>query len=495
MAEMKSQVMVPLLLVLTLFSGASATFHPSETTVPEGICLEKIDNGTLSFTNMAPHPDNSDKIFLATQTGQILLAEMPNGLGQPISINYSSVFLNLTDRVYVDFEFGLMSFTFHPNFLNNGRFFVSYNCDSTKTPDCTGKCSCNSEIGCDPTTLAPDQGELVNTTGSVPCRYFAIVAEYTVNGTSSSPSTATYAVPTEVKRIFAMGLPYVGHHAGEIFFGPTDGYLYFLMGDGGSKGDPYNFAQNKKSVLGKALRINVDVMPTPTEVSSLGLWGNYTIPSDNPVSTDSGFRPEVWALGFRNPWRCNYDADRSSYLFCCETGEVGENHFDEVNLLAKGGNYGWRVYEGYELYNATFTPGGSTSPSSITPTFPILGYHHSEVHNPFNLAALVAGFVYRATTDPCLYGRFLYADLYAYDMWTAIETPYGSGSFTTTRTNFTCSNASPIACSFVGSTTLPNMGLIFSFGQDNNKDIIYLTSTGVYRIVNGVHCGYKCKSK
>ncbi|KAJ3693778.1 hypothetical protein LUZ60_009258 [Juncus effusus] len=492
MAEMRSQVMVSLLLVLTLFSAVSATFHPSETTVPEGICMEKIDNGTLAFTNMAPHPDNSNKLFLATQTGKILLAEMPNGLGQTISINYSSFFLNLTDRVFVDFEFGLMSLAFHPNFLNNGRFFVSYNCDTTKTPDCLGKCTCNSEIGCDPSTLAPDNGSFVSTNNTFPCQFSAVVAEYTVNGTSSTPATATYAVPTEVKRILTMGLPYTTHHAGEIFFGPDDGYLYFLMGDGGSSGDPYNFAQNKKCLLGKALRLNVDVLPTPTEITSLGLYGNYTIPSDNLVSTDSGFRPEVWALGFRNPWRCNYDADRSTYLFCSETGE---HNFDEVNLLKKGGNYGWRVYEGYNLYNATFTPGGSTPPSSINATFPILGYNHSEVHNPSGLASLVAGYVYRATTDPCLYGRFLYADVFAYDMWTALETPYGSGSFITTRANFTCSNASPISCDFISSTTLPNLGMIFSFGEDNNKDLIYLTSTGVYRIVNGVHCGYKCKSK
>ncbi|KAJ3693780.1 hypothetical protein LUZ60_009260 [Juncus effusus] len=422
MAEMGSLVMISLLLVLTLFYGASA----AKTRVPEGICLEKIDNGTLAFTNMAPHPDGSNKIFLATQTGKILLAEMPKGLGQPLKINYSSFFLNLTDRVFVDYEFGLMSLAFHPSFLKNGRLF------------------------------------------------------------------ATYAVPTEVKRIFTMGLPYTTHHAGEIFFGPSDGNLYFLMGDGGNSGDPYNFAQNKKCVLGKALRINVDVLPTPDEVTSLGLWGNYTIPSDNPVYTDSGFRPEVWALGFRNPWRCNYDADRSTYLFCCETGQ---HNFDEVNLLKKAGNYGWRVYEGYSLYNATFTPGGSTQPGSIDPIFPILGYNHSQVHNPFGLAALVAGFVYRAKTDPCLYGRFLYADLYAYDMWTALETPYGSGNFTTSSINFACSDASPIACYYVNSTTLPKLGFIFSFGQDNNKDIIYLTSTGVYRIVNGVHCGYKCKSK
>ncbi|KAJ4782366.1 HIPL1 protein [Rhynchospora pubera] len=435
---------------------------------------------------MAPHPDGSNRIFLATQSGIIFLAELQD-FGHALKYNKSQPFLDLRSRVYLDYESGFMGLAFHPNFTTNGRFFVSYNCDSTKTTDCLGKCSCNSEIGCDPTNLGTDNGV-------APCQHQAVVAEYTVNGSSHSPSTATVANTNEVRRIFTMGLPYTTHHAGEIFFGPKDGYLYFMMGDGGNSGDPWNFAQNKKSVLGKALRLDINKIPTQTEIDGLGLWGNYTIPSDNPYNSDSGFRPEVWALGFRNPWRCNYDSERPSYLFCGTTGEDhGPSTVDEVNLLTKAGNYGWRVYDGFNLFHTNWTPGGSTPPESINPIFPILVMHHSDTHSNLDEAVLVAGYVYRARTDRCLYGRFIYADLYGFDMWTAQEMPYMSGNFSSDRVNFTCSRQSPIPCSFVNSTTIPVLGYIFSFGQDNNKDILLLTYTGVYRIVRPDLCGYKCK--
>lgn len=162
------------------FDGFSARFPlTAPTPQPQGICVERLDN--VSFTNMAPHPDGSDRIFLATENGKIFLAEVQN-FGNALIYNMSNPFLDLTNRVYFANDFGLLGLTFHPDFTNNGRFFVSYNCDSTMTPDCLGKCSCNSEIGCDPTDLDPD-----NTT--IPCQYQEVVAEYTVNGTSFSPST------------------------------------------------------------------------------------------------------------------------------------------------------------------------------------------------------------------------------------------------------------------------------------------------------------------
>ncbi|XP_078181312.1 HIPL1 protein-like [Carex rostrata] len=118
-----------------------------------------------------------------------------------------------------------------------------------------------------------------------------------------------------------MGLPYTTRHAGQIYFGP-DGNLYFMMGDGGNTGDPWNFAQTKKSVLRKTMRINVDVMPTQDEAEKLTLWGNYTIPKDNPYYTDNTFRPEIYSYGHRNPWRCSFDSERPTYLFCGDTSEV-----------------------------------------------------------------------------------------------------------------------------------------------------------------------------
>jgi Glucose / Sorbosone dehydrogenase len=134
----------------------------------------------MSFTNMAPHPDGSDRIFLATQSGKIFLAEIQK-FGKALKYSKSNPFLDLTDQVASGDQFGLMGITFHPDFMQNGRFFVSYNCDSTITPGCLGKCSCNSEIGCNPADLGTNNG-------SAPCQYQAVVAEYTVNGTLNSPS-------------------------------------------------------------------------------------------------------------------------------------------------------------------------------------------------------------------------------------------------------------------------------------------------------------------
>ncbi|KAK8954064.1 HIPL1 protein [Platanthera zijinensis] len=236
------------------FNGKSVLFNNSvDLTRPQGICIEKIGNG--SYLSLAPHPDGSNRVFLSNQAGLIWLADVPaQGLGGTLELSDSNPFLDLTDIVHSDTEFGVMGLAFHPNFTSNGRFFVSFNCDKVQISSCSGRCSCNSEVGCDPTKLGSNDG-------AEPCRYQSVISEYTVNSSSSTPSEVKSAIPSEVRRIFTMGLPYTSHHAGQILFGPEDGYLYFMMGDGGSKGDPFNFAQNKKSLLGKIMRLDVDQLP------------------------------------------------------------------------------------------------------------------------------------------------------------------------------------------------------------------------------------------
>jgi hypothetical protein len=166
------------------FNGISATFPPTQPNPsPEGICIEKLDNS--SFVKMVPHPDGSNRVFLFTLAGKIFLAEVPvQGSQKALKYNISKPFLDLTDRVIFNVDLGLQDITFHPNFTNNGRFFVSYNCDSTKTPDCQGKCTCNPGTGCDPSVIG-----IIN--GTAPCQFQEVVAEYTVNGTSSSPATVS----------------------------------------------------------------------------------------------------------------------------------------------------------------------------------------------------------------------------------------------------------------------------------------------------------------
>ncbi|KAJ1691890.1 hypothetical protein LUZ63_016045 [Rhynchospora breviuscula] len=465
------------------FDGKSASFNTTSqnSASPKGICLERIGNG--SYLNMAAHPDGSNRVFLSSQPGKIWLATVPEqGSGGTLEIDEANPFLDITDEVHFDSEFGLMGMAFHPDFKNNGRFFVSYNCDKVQSASCSGRCSCNSDVGCDPSKLGTDNG-------AQPCQYQSVIAEYTANSSSATPSTAKTANPVEVQRIFTMGLPYTSHHGGQILFGPADGYLYFMMGDGGNKGDPFNFAQNKKSLLGKILRLDVNTLPSGSEIVNKSLWGNYSIPKDNPSAEDNGLQPEIWALGLRNPWRCSFDSARPSYFYCAD---VGQDLYEEVDLISKGGNYGWRVYEGPLLFQPTWTPGGNTSLSSINALFPVMGYDHSSVNTSMGSASITGGYVYRSTTDPCMTGRYLYADLYALAMWAGTETPENSGNYTSKLIPFACSKNSPIACDSVAGSSLPSLGYIYSFGEDNSKDIFLLSSKGVYRVVRPSLCNYTC---
>ncbi|KAG9449630.1 hypothetical protein H6P81_009595 [Aristolochia fimbriata] len=451
---------------------------------PAGLCLEKIGNG--SYLDMAAHPDGTNRVFFSDQPGHIWLAKLPDvGSGGTLELVESDPFLDLTDEVHFDTEFGLMGIAFHPDFARNGRFFASFNCDKASSMSCSGRCSCNSDVGCDPSKLVSDSG-------AAPCRYHSVIAEFTVNGSASTPSSASNANPTEVRRIFTMGLPFTGHHGGQILFGPEDGYLYFMMGDGGNRGDPYNFSQNKKSLLGKIMRFDVDNLPSAKQVTDLGLWGNYSIPRDNPYVEDKDLQPEIWSLGLRNPWRCSFDSEKPSYFFCAD---VGQEVYEEVNLVSKGGNYGWRVYEGPLLYKPLQSPGGNTTPGSINPIAPVMGYTHSSLNTKEGSASITGGNVYRGSADPCMSGRYLYADLYGGAFWAGTETPDNSGNFTASRIPFSCAKNSPIPCDSTPGSPLPSLGYVFSFGQDNNKDVYILASTGVYRVVPPSRCNYTCSKE
>ncbi|KAK3126619.1 hypothetical protein QOZ80_7AG0559420 [Eleusine coracana subsp. coracana] len=469
------------------FDGSGAAFNSTTKPLPlNGMCLERIGNG--SFLNMAPHPDGSNRVFLNNQAGKVFLATIPlQGSGEPMTVDLSAPFLDVSDEVHFDNEFGLLGLAFHPGFATNGRFFVSYSCDKTKSASCSGRCACNSDVGCDPAKLTSDNGAL-------PCQFQSVVAEYTANGTlsdggSSSPANATAARPTEVRRVLTMGLPFTTHHGGQILFGPEDGYMYFMMGDGGGVGDPWNFAQNKKTLLGKIIRIDVDNMSTGNTSSA---FGNYGIPKDNPFSVDPRFAPEVYALGFKNPWRCSFDSAKPSYMYCAD---VGQAVYEEVDLIIKGGNYGWRVYEGQQLYTPVTTPGGNTSADSIDAIGPVMGYAHDSVNSNVGSASITGGYVYRSMVDPCLNGRYLYADLYAKSMWAGIESPEGSGMYNVSSLTFSCSKSSPIPCDAAAGSSLPSLGYIFSFGEDNDKDVYLLTSKGVYRVVDPAECNYACPIK
>lgn len=135
---------------------------------------------------MASHPDGSNRAFFSNQQGKIWLATIPDqGSGKLLEFDETQPFLDLTDEVHFDTEFGLMGIAFHPKFKENGRFFASFNCDKAKWPECAGRCACNSDVTCDPSKLSPDNG-------ANPCQFHSVIAEYTTNGTASQPSMVLF---------------------------------------------------------------------------------------------------------------------------------------------------------------------------------------------------------------------------------------------------------------------------------------------------------------
>jgi hypothetical protein len=153
--------------------------EPVANTPPAGICLERLDTAPKGYyLNLIPHPDGSNRVFVNTQDGLMYMANVTEpGSGGPFSIDYGAPFLNITQRTLSKGELGFMGMAFHPDFLSNGRLFISYECNMTKHPDCKAECGCSRVNGC-------------NTT-AVHCQYSAIVAEYTVNATGVTPQTVT----------------------------------------------------------------------------------------------------------------------------------------------------------------------------------------------------------------------------------------------------------------------------------------------------------------
>jgi glucose/arabinose dehydrogenase len=250
------------------------------------------------------HADDS-RLFVVNQPGTVFMVDS-SGIVNP------EPFLNITDRVTFGGEQGLLGLAFHPDYKNNGYFYVNY----------TG-------VG-DSTHISR----------------FTMLAGH--------PEKAD---PNSEKKILTIPQPYKNHNGGEVVFGP-DGYLYIGMGDGGSGGDPEKRAQNPAELLGKILRIDVS-------------HGDpYTIPESNPFYATDFARKEIWALGLRNPWRFSFDRKTGDLWIA----DVGQNLVEEINFRpagSKGGeNYGWRCYEGNHLFDTT----GCVSSDSLI--FPVYTYPH-----------------------------------------------------------------------------------------------------------------------
>ncbi len=271
--------------------------------------------------------DEPKRLFIVEQPGRIRVLEGDKLRPTP--------FLDITKRVLFGGERGLLGLAIHPSYQHNGRFFVNY----TRTPD-----------------------------GAT------VVAEYHRDATSTSASQ-------EERILLIVPQPYANHNGGMVAFGP-DGYLYVGLGDGGSKGDPDNRAQNPGELLGKILRIDVD-------------RGNpYGIPKDNPFAQQGG-RREIYASGLRNPWRFSFDSQTGNLW----VADVGQYTWEEIDLVTPGGNYGWRAMEGTHC----FFPSTDCQPTAYTR--PIHEYAHEK-----GRCSITGGYVYRGRTISSLVGTYVYGD-------------------------------------------------------------------------------------
>ncbi|MBK7985020.1 MAG: PQQ-dependent sugar dehydrogenase [Candidatus Competibacteraceae bacterium] len=312
--------------------------------------------------------------WLPGAAARVTLREVANGLSQPLAIAHAGdgsgrlfvtlqegrvmifdgrqivpkPFLDLRERVASGGERGLLSVAFHPDFANNRWFYVNY------------------------TDLAGN----------------TVVSRF--RAARRAPNVALRRSETLV---LSVTQPYANHNGGQLQFGP-DGFLYIGTGDGGSGGDPENRAQDGGSLLGKLLRIDVNQSP-------------YGIPTDNPFSNRTDIRPEIWAVGLRNPWRFSFDrATGDLYI-----ADVGQDAWEEVNFQPAAGpgglNYGWRRLEGRHCFN----PPNACDDGTLTP--PVLEYDHSVGES------VTGGYVYRGSQVPELAGRYVYGDFISGRIWAA----------------------------------------------------------------------------
>ncbi|MGD8427906.1 MAG: PQQ-dependent sugar dehydrogenase [Balneolaceae bacterium] len=287
--------------------------------------------------------DQSNRIFVVEKNGLIWVFQNEE------TTNSKSVFLDIRDRVDDSgSEEGLLGLAFHPDFENNGYFYVNY-------------------------------------TASNPSR--TVIARFKV-----SEQNADVADENSELQIMTYEQPYSNHNGGQLAFGP-DGYLYIAVGDGGSGGDPQGNGQNRQTLLGSILRIDVDIQSN---------GDNYAIPPDNPFAGNSqNFREEIFAYGLRNPWRFSFDPDNGRLW----AGDVGQNDYEEIDIIENGNNYGWNIMEGTHCYS----PSSGCDTSGLT--MPVIDYDHSQG------ISITGGYVYRGPTLSSLTGLYIYGDYGSGRIW------------------------------------------------------------------------------
>ena len=291
-------------------------------------------------TDLQHAPNDPGHLYLVEQAGRILVFETKR------DVEKTTVLLDIRDRVLSEHrEEGLLGLAFHPQYKQNGYFYVNY-------------------------------------TAANPRR--TVIARFT----RTKPRQAD---PNSEQIVLSFPQPYGNHNGGQLAFGP-DGSLYIATGDGGSGGDPYRHAQNRKTLLGKILRIDVSSESKQP----------YRIPADNPfANNDKGYRQEIFAYGLRNPWRFSFDTATGRLW----VADVGQDRIEEIDLIQKGHNYGWNIMEGTLCFN----PRQGCKKKGLT--LPISEYSHDLG------ASIIGGYVYRGRAVPALVGQYLYTDFVSRRLW------------------------------------------------------------------------------
>lgn len=380
--------MIYLLPFLT-FLWFGELYQPNSSNTPKdknnGLAyVEAFPNIKVPFPVELVSPDDgTDRIFVLAQKGQIhVFPNDPN-------VKETKIFLDIEKKVASGGERGLLGIAFHPNYKQNGYFYVNY------------------------TKNNPNE---------------TVISRFSVN--KSNPETAD---PSSELVILKYEQPYSNHNGGKVAFGP-DGFLYISAGDGGSGGDPQNHGQNRATLLGSIMRIDVD----KKEGSR-----NYAIPKDNPFKGNKeGNKEEIYAYGLRNVWKFSFDKETNQLW----AADVGQNKIEEVDIIENGGNYGWRIMEA----NDCFDPKQNCDKTGLK--MPIHQYLQASGAG----RSITGGYIYRGNEHQQLKGNYIYGDYQSGNVWSLKHD---------------------------GSKVISNDllfkfdGFISSFGEDSKKELYILSHT------------------
>jgi len=359
------------------------------------VIWNKVYSGFSSPVEITNAHDGSQRIFVVQQSGKIRIIKG----GAVLATSFIDLGATGLDAIAAGGEQGLLGIAFHPQYATNGQFYVNY-------------------------TRKSDGATVI-------ARFLA------------SAGNADVADPSSGTILLTIAQPEANHNGGAVKFGP-DGFLYIGMGDGGGGNDQHGTignGQDKSTLLGKILRIDVDN----------GGANPYAIPPGNPYASGVGGRREIFAIGVRNPWRMSFDRATGDFWF----GDVGQGAVEEVDMLpagtGAGTNFGWRIMEGLHC-----TGLGGTCPDARL-TQPILEYGHALG------CSVTGGYRYRGTASPALAGYYLYGDYCSGRIWGATKS--GGGPWQTVE--------------------LKSAGInVSTFGEDQAGEI-YVASLGtgvIYRI-------------